>query len=110
MLEKFDDYEIIESMRGGVGKVKIERAKNILKNIKTYARLTLFPGSSIGFHKHECDEEIIYVLSGKGELVTSEKNVPIYQGLINTCFENEFHSIRNNSTDNLVLLAVVTKC
>lgn len=110
MLEKFEDYEIIESMRGGEGKVKIEKAKNILKNINTYARLTLYPGSSIGFHEHIGDEEMVFVLSGKGQLITKNKTVPISEGLINTCFEHECHSIKNDSNENLVLLAVITKC
>lgn len=110
MIEKFETYEILENMRGGLGKVKIERAKNVLKNIKTYARITIFPGSSIGFHKHELDEEIIYILSGKGELITSAETLPLDEGMINTCFENEYHSILNNSSADLVLLAVITKC
>ena len=110
MLENFEDYEKVESMRGGEGKVIIEKAKNIPKNIITYARLTLYPGSSIGFHEHVGDEEIVFVLSGKGQLITKNKTVPISKEQINTCLEHEYHSIKNNSNENLVLLAVITKC
>ena len=55
-----------EEMRGGDGKVRIEHfwdAKEELKaNNRLFAKLTLEPGSSIGFHPHIDEEEVFYIV------------------------------------------------
>jgi mannose-6-phosphate isomerase-like protein (cupin superfamily) len=43
--------------------------------------VSIFPGGSAPpGHLHETEEEVIYVVSGHGELVTSEESVPLEPG------------------------------
>jgi mannose-6-phosphate isomerase-like protein (cupin superfamily) len=65
------EKEVRERMRGGAGTVEILhifRSKELKGRTRLFARLRLAPGSSIGFHQHDGEEEIFYILSGTGEV------------------------------------------
>lgn len=61
--------ETREHMRGGQGSVEFTHvfsAAELEPRARLFARVRLAPGSSIGFHRHEGEEEIFYILSGRG--------------------------------------------
>jgi mannose-6-phosphate isomerase-like protein (cupin superfamily) len=66
------EKELREGMRGGTGAVQVVHVFRSaeLKGGRTrlFARLRLAPGSSIGYHVHEGEEEIFSILSGKGKV------------------------------------------
>ncbi|MBE6749829.1 MAG: helix-turn-helix domain-containing protein [Ruminococcaceae bacterium] len=45
-----------------------------------------------GIHKQWCDE-ITFVYSGEGEVITNDKREPIRQGQIHLCFKEDMHQI-----------------
>ena len=70
----------------------------------------LVPGASIGFHTHETDQEVIYILEGEGSLVDEEGNTleTVVPGQATYCAKGESHSLMNKSEEDLIFFAVVT--
>lgn len=70
MIRRKNQYkvDIREEMHGGNGKVKIEHLwneENELKGkIRLMAKITLEPDCGIGFHSHEGEDEIFYIIKG----------------------------------------------
>ncbi len=60
--------ELKEQMRGGNGTVAIYHLfsqDEIKRQSKTDSKIELEPGCSIGFHEHQNEEEIFYIISGQ---------------------------------------------
>ena len=74
MIRKNGQYntELRPEMRGGTGTVKIEHLLDEAGELRglnrLFARLTLEPGTSIGFHEHVGEAEVFVVISGTGEI------------------------------------------
>ena len=107
----FSDFEVItmENMRGGNGKVYLRKSPFVLDNMKMYAEITIPCGSSIGYHSHTEDEEVISVFSGEGVLVLNDSRIPFKRGDISLTKKDHFHSIENPNKEDLVLIAVINK-
>ena len=98
------DKNTLKNFRGGEkevsaqiffdGKVKIMKA-------------LLIPGSSIGMHTHETSSEIIYVLKGRGKILTPEGEEPLNEGLCHYCPKGESHSLINTGDEDLIVFTVV---
>ena len=67
----------------------------------------LEPGASIGYHIHEGNSEIIYVLSGRGKVLYDGEMLELSEGLAHYCPEGHKHSLINDSSEDLVFFAVV---
>ncbi|HHV54865.1 MAG TPA: cupin domain-containing protein [Firmicutes bacterium] len=70
MIRKADEMEkeTREHMRGGAGTVEFRhlfRESELKGRARLCAHLRLRPGSSIGFHRHDDEQEIFYILSGR---------------------------------------------
>lgn len=99
-----------EGMRGGKGTVKVENwfqpgdfgAKMLL-----CARLTLAPGTSIGDHAHETEDEIYLILSGSGRILENGEWTPIQTGDAVLTGKGGSHSVENNGTEPLVIAAII---
>lgn len=116
MIRKKGEFkkEIREKMRGGEGKVIIEKlwepGEDIKAKNRLFAKLILSPGSSIGFHKHENEEEIFVIMNGVAEVNDDgvihrlEKGDSILTG------NGKGHSIRSIGKEDLEVLAVITLC
>lgn len=114
MIRKRSDYklDIREKMRGGDGTVKIEhiwlpetelKAKNRLFSI-----LNLEPGSSIGYHIHENEEEVFVILKGTAEVDDDGSKKILNQGDSILTGNGAGHSIKNIGKENLEVLAVIS--
>lgn len=67
----------------------------------------LKPGSSIGYHKHEGNCEIIYVLSGHGHVLYDDGEEEVLAGQVHYCPMDHSHSLINNGPDDLEFLGIV---
>jgi quercetin dioxygenase-like cupin family protein len=99
----------VKNMRGGEGSVFIEKSKALPIHCKMYNRITINPNSSIGVHTHVDDEEIVYILSGKGQVLVDGIYYNIEEGSVNITKKGENHSIINNTLNPLVILAVINE-
>ena len=58
----------MESAETGLGNFEIAHLYQALPtNIVTIAIVTIAPGEEIGYHRHESDNELYYILSGQAE-------------------------------------------
>ena len=86
MIRRKNEYtvDIREEMRGGNGKVKIEHLwdeKNELKGkTRLMAKITLEPGCGIGFHNHDDEEEIFYIIKGTAQAEDNGETVILNAG------------------------------
>jgi len=99
----------VKNLRNGNGIVFIEKYSTLPVNCKMYARITLTPASSIGVHTHIDDEEIIYVVKGKGQVLIDDNFYPLEVGSVNIAKKGQKHSVINNSKKPLVILAIINE-
>ena len=65
-----------ENVKGGEGTVLFDYLlgdEQLQGMCGMYAKVTLPPGSSIGYHTHEGDSESYYILSGQGTYINNNK-------------------------------------
>jgi mannose-6-phosphate isomerase-like protein (cupin superfamily) len=104
------EKEVREKMRGGTGAVEILhifRSAELKGRTRLFARLRLPVGSSIGFHRHEGEEEIFYILNGTGEVGEGEQSSRVEPGDAVHTGDGAGHSIRNTGPGPLEFLAVI---
>lgn len=97
---------VVQNMRNGEGSVQLVKYND---DLNTIVRITITKNSSIGWHIHENDQEIIYVISGSGVLTEDDKQYELLKGQANYCAKGKNHSIKNVNDENLELFAVITK-
>jgi len=102
---------IVEHMKGGDGQFVIEdilRPDEMHDKGRLFARGTLMPGHSVGYHVHEGDMEICFFLSGRGTVEddNGEKTL-VGPGDVNIVENGHGHMIRNTGEEPLKYLAVI---
>ena len=102
--------EIKDQMRGGKGSVEIMHIfmKEELKGkARLVAKITLNSGCSIGKHEHVYEEEIYYIINGKGIFNDNGTEREVAAGDAVLTGNGAFHSIENREDIPLELLAVI---
>lgn len=114
MIKKNGSYrsELREKMRGGEGQVEIQHLWQPQDEMKSknrlFAKLIIHPGSSIGFHKHENEDEVFVVLKGEGEVDDNGVKSTVSAGDSIITGNGAGHSIRCTGNENLEVLAVIS--
>ncbi len=67
------------------------------------------PESSIGYHQHIDDEEIYYILSGKGLANDNGNITEVQSGDVMITRKGEYHGMENRSKETLTFLAIINK-
>jgi mannose-6-phosphate isomerase-like protein (cupin superfamily) len=105
-------FDVKENMRGGKGSVKIEHywhpGTEMKANNRLFAKLTLQPGGSIGFHKHDGEEEVFVVLRGSAEADDNGHKTVLNTGDTILTGDGSGHSIKCISQEPLELIAVIS--
>jgi mannose-6-phosphate isomerase-like protein (cupin superfamily) len=104
------EHEVRERMREGSGSVEILhvfRKEELRGKTRLFARLRLAPGSSIGFHHHDGEEEIFYILSGEAAVSDAGAISRVGPGDALLTGGGAGHSIECTGSEPLVLLAVI---
>ncbi len=104
--------DVVKGLRGGQGEVEIVHILEADKNEfngkgKLFARFTLKPGVSVGWHQHSGDFEAYYILSGSGLVNDNGREAPVQAGDMVLTRNGEYHSIVNNGTEDLVFIALI---
>ena len=92
--------ETIEHFKGGEGSVT---AQAYVDGNNRIMRATVHPHSSIGWHQHSGNSEIVYVMSGVGKVVVEGGEEPLAPGICHYCAEGQFHSVVNPNEEDLVV-------
>lgn len=74
---------------------------------RVFAHMRIPPGSSIGVHTHEGEQETIVILSGTGETLDNGDWLPIGPGDVAICPDGGQHGIRNTGDVDIEMIALI---
>ena len=102
--------ELREQMRGGDGTVQItgfaEKAE-LLDKGRLFGKITLNPGCSIGYHVHEKDSELFYIMTGTAEYNDNGTVSTVHAGDVTVCPAGTGHAIANRTAEPVELVALI---
>lgn len=101
-----------EHMRGGEGTATVTPALiagDYQSDLRLYSRITLPVGASIGYHVHQGEEELFYILAGTAEFNDNGAVQTIRAGDATATCSGQGHSIRNNGDTPVEIFAVIAK-
>jgi len=102
----------VENPRGGRGSLinmGYEVMSQFSGNIKMFSVANLKPDSLIGYHTHEDDMEIYFMLDGSGIVSDNGQEDILYPGDLLITQKGEGHSIENKSGSDITFLAMIIK-
>ena len=103
--------ETREHMRDGDGTVElislIEGSEELNNKGRLFSRILLKSGCSIGYHVHEKDSEIFYILKGTAEYNDNGETVTVSAGDVTICPAGTGHGIANKTDETVELIAVI---
>ena len=102
--------ETRDNMRNGQGRVSIMhlfQKEEITAPTRFCAKMILPPGSSIGPHTHENEDELYVILKGHGMLDDGTTQTPVTTGDAVLTGKGETHAIANTGASDLEILAVI---
>ena len=75
-----------------------------------YVRELVLRGhSSIGIHAHEGDEEIYYVVSGRGCMIVDDEKSPVKPGDVVLTLSGSSHGLVNESEEDLKIFVACAR-
>ena len=105
------DREVIPNFCGGEGDTVIEtgiHGGDAKSKVCACCTVRLEKGCEVGIHDHPDDDEIYYVISGKGLYNDGDgKWVEVFPGDVTLCGNGGSHAMKNVEDEPLVFLAVV---
>ncbi len=113
MIRRADECRVEnkEHMRGGDGTVVITNCitdgKELNGKGRLFSRITLNPGCSIGFHVHEGESELFYIMKGTAEYNDQGKIVEVSAGDVTICPDGAGHGIANRTDEVVEVMAVI---
>lgn len=103
--------EYREHMRDGDGTVQItnfiQGQEELNGKGRLFARLLLNPGCSIGYHVHEKDAELFYILKGTAEYSDNGELRTVTAGDVTICPVGQGHSIANKTEEPVEFIALI---
>ena len=72
-----------------------------------FCRMLIKPGCSIGLHQHVNEEEIYYILSGKGIAMDNGIMQEVKEGDVILTGDGASHSIENTGSEMLEVMGVI---
>ena len=112
MIRKAEEckVEYREKMREGNGTVQITNfasAEELNDKGRLFGKITLKPGCGIGFHIHEKDSELFYILKGTAVYDDNGKETTVTAGDVTLAPSGTGHAIRNESDGDVELIALI---
>ncbi len=102
--------EVREHMREGTGSVEILhvfKKEELGGRTRLFARLRVTPGSSIGYHEHHDEEEIFFILAGRGAVNDNGTPREVGPGDAVLTASGTGHAIAAVGPEPLELMAVI---
>ena len=102
--------ELRENMRGGDGTVIVTSfvtAEELNDKGRLFGKITLKPGCGIGFHIHENDSELFYILKGTAVYDDNGTKTTVTAGNVTLTPAGTGHAIKNESDEDVELIALI---
>ena len=100
-------YEKMHNGNGAVDASKFLEAEESYGCGSFFGRAKIAPGGSIGYHHHNGEYEIYYILSGTAKVSDNGREFLLGPGDMMQCRDGEGHSIENCGETDLEFLAMV---
>ena len=100
----------IKNARGGEGTAVFDHileTNEMATNCRVLAKITLEPGASIGYHQHEKEEDIYYILTGIATVNLNGETRSVYPGEAVYLAAGGSHSIANDGQVPLEFVSVI---
>jgi quercetin dioxygenase-like cupin family protein len=113
MVRRKNEFETVVkyNMKGGegaAGVMRIFQPGEYGSDLHMIGKVSLAPGASLGYHRHDGEEELVYVLSGVCDYNDDGVSTMLYPGDACLCLAGHSHSIHNPSeTEPLVCFSVI---
>jgi mannose-6-phosphate isomerase-like protein (cupin superfamily) len=101
---------INENMRGGNGSIIITHladSEDMYDKSRLFAKLTIKPECSIGYHIHEKETEIFNIISGTALYDDNGTEIELFPGDVTITPAGHGHSIANNGNTDLIVIALI---
>ena len=110
MLMKKQEIIRAEKKAGGKGHILIENlitAAEMKDKCQMFAKVTLEPGCSLGYHQHKGNNETYHIVEGTGLYNDNGTEITVSAGDTTFCPDGEYHGIENTSGKSLVFIALI---
>ncbi|MCF0134689.1 MAG: cupin domain-containing protein [Blautia sp.] len=113
MIRKAEEckVEYREHMRDGKGTVQVTNLitspEELNEKGRLFAKITLNPGCSIGYHVHENDSELFYIMQGTAKYTDGDTEKTVTAGDVTICPKGTGHSIANETDEVVEVIAVI---
>lgn len=100
----------VENAAGGKGYIlrqKLLTSEQLNGKNDLFARITIKPGCSLGYHEHHGNAEAYYILSGEGQYDDNGTVRTVKAGDVTYTPDGNGHSLENAGTADLVFIALV---
>ena len=112
MIKKAAEFqpEYRENMRGGNGTVELTNfatPADLNNNGRLFGTITLKPGCSIGYHVHEADSELFYLI--QGQVLYNDNGVEhtLSAGDVMICPVGAGHAVANIGQEDAIMCAAI---
>jgi len=100
--------EILDNVLDGKGEIIRKELTDIKPvNVRVCSEMTLNPDSSIGYHIHNNETEIYYIISGIAEYTDNDKIILVGAGDTAICYSGQGHSIKNIGSSPVKFFAII---
>ncbi len=102
--------EIRASMRGDKGAARIQHLfepGEYNGHARLLARIALAPGCSIGLHEHKEEEELFYIIKGRGLVTDGGRTREVGPGDAVMTGGGASHAIENAGDEDLEFIAII---
>ena len=112
MIKRKNEFtpELREHMRGGNGTAEVTNfvtADELYGKGRMFGTIRLAPGRGIGYHVHEKDSELFYIVSGTAVYTDGDEEKTVCAGDVTLTPAGTGHAIRNESNEDVVLVALI---
>ena len=103
-----------KQMFGGTGEVEMHQllrgADEMYGKGRLFNHVVLAPGTELGWHVHDGDGEIYFIIRGTGEYNDNGTITTVSAGDVSFVGSGEGHSIKNTGTEPLEFVALILYC
>ena len=102
--------DVRKEVRGGNGEVifrELLAREHFHGHGRLFSMLTLEPGCLIGWHVHEAESEVCWILRGKARYNDNGKKVTLFPGDTAYCPSGQGHQIENIGKEPLEFIALI---
>lgn len=106
MIFDFSKMEVarIENFKGGSKEIY---SKMFTDNDTKIMLSVLKPGASIGYHKHETNCEVIFMIKGSASVTFDTEELRLKSGQAFYCPKGHSHNLINDTEEEIMFFAVV---